>query len=164
MTKHSTAYPGSTVAKNLPTNAGEMWVRSLGREDPLDKERKWQPTPVPLAWEILQTEELGRWTIVHGMAKSWTCPSVQFSCSGVSDFGSPWTAACQASLFFTISRSLRKLMSIESMTPSNHLILCYPLLLLPSSGSFPMSQLIASGGQSIGLLASVSVLPMNIQD
>jgi len=89
---------------------------------------------------------------------------IMFSCSGVSDFGSPWTAACQASLFFTISRSLRKLMSIESMTPSNHLILCYPLLLLPSSGSFPMSQLIASGGQSIGLLASVSVLPMNIQD
>ena len=89
---------------------------------------------------------------------------IMFSCSVVSDFGSPWTAACQASLFFTISRSLLKLMSIESMMPSNHLILCYPLLLLPSSGSFPMSQLIASGGQSIVLLASVSVLPMNIQD
>ena len=44
----------------------------------------------------------------------------------------PWTAARQASLSFTISRSLLKLMSIESVMPSNHLILCRPLLLLPS--------------------------------
>ena len=44
----------------------------------------------------------------------------------------PWTAACQASLSFTISRSLLKLMSIESVMPSNHLILCHTLLLLPS--------------------------------
>ena len=44
----------------------------------------------------------------------------------------PWTAACQASLSFTISRSLLKFMSIESVTPSNHLVLCCPLLLLPS--------------------------------
>ena len=44
----------------------------------------------------------------------------------------PWTAACQASTSFTISQSLLKLMSIESVMPSNHLILCHPLLLLPS--------------------------------
>ena len=44
----------------------------------------------------------------------------------------PWTTACQASLSFTISQSLLKLMSIESVMPSNHLILCRPLLLLPS--------------------------------
>jgi len=44
----------------------------------------------------------------------------------------PWTAACQASLSFIISQSLLKLMSIESVMPSNHLILCCPLLLLPS--------------------------------
>ena len=44
----------------------------------------------------------------------------------------PWTAVCQASLSFTISRSLLKLMSIESLMPSNHLVLCHPLLLLPS--------------------------------
>ena len=80
----------------------------------------------------------------------------------------PWTAACQASLSFTSSWSLLKLMSIESVMSSNHLILCRPLLLLPSifpaSGSFQMSQLFASGGQSIGVSASASVLPMNIQD
>ena len=54
------------------------------------------------------------------------------------------------------------------MRPSNHLILCHPLLLLPSifpaSGSFPRSQFFASGDQSIGVSASASVLPVNIQD
>ena len=47
-------------------------------------------------------------------------------------FPAPWTAACQASLSFTISQSLLKFMSIESVMLSNHLILCHPLLLLPS--------------------------------
>ena len=57
---------------------------------------------------------------------------IQFSCSVVSDsLRPPWTAAHQASLSFTISRSLLKLMSINSVMPSNHLILCRPLLLLP---------------------------------
>ena len=57
---------------------------------------------------------------------------VQFSSSVVSDFATPWTAAHQASLSITNSRSLLKLMSIESVMPSNHLILCRRLLLLPS--------------------------------
>ena len=82
-------------------------------------------------------------------------------------FVTPWTTAHQASLSFTISQSLLKLMSIESMMPSNHLILCYPLLLLPSifptSGSFSVSWLFTSGGQSIGASALASVLPINIQ-
>ena len=55
-----------------------------------------------------------------------------FSCSVVSDSAIPWTAACQPSLSFTISWCLLKLTSIEWMMPSNHLILCRPLLLLPS--------------------------------
>ena len=58
-------------------------------------------------------------------------------------------------------------MSIELVMPSNHLILCHPLLLLPSifpvSGSFQMNQPFASGGQSIRTSASASVLPLNIQ-
>ena len=74
----------------------------------------------------------------------------------------------QTCLSITNSWSLVKLMPIESVMPSNHLILCHPLLLLPSifpaSGSFQMSQFFASGGQSVGVSASVSVLPMNIQD
>ena len=78
------------------------------------------------------------------------------------------TTAWQASLSITSSQSLPKLMSIELVMPSNHLILCCPLLLLPSifpaSESFQMSQLFASGGQNIGISASTSVLPMNTQD
>ena len=54
------------------------------------------------------------------------------SVSVMSEFASPWTAACQASLSFTISWSLLKFMSIESVIISNHLILCSPLLLLPA--------------------------------
>ena len=81
-------------------------------------------------------------------------------------FATPWAAKHQASLSFTISWSLLKLMSIESTLPSNHLILCHPLLLLPSIFlsimSFPMSWLFTSGGQSIGTPASV--LPVDIQD
>ena len=57
--------------------------------------------------------------------------SVQ-SLSRVQLFATPWAAACQASLSITNSRSLLKIMSIESVMPSNHLILCRPLLLLPS--------------------------------
>ena len=82
-------------------------------------------------------------------------------------FATPWTAACQASLSITNFLGLLKLMSIASVMPSSHLILCRPLLLLPSifpaSGSFPMSQFFTSGGQSIGVSASASVLPVNIQ-
>ena len=58
--------------------------------------------------------------------------AVHFSCSVVSDSVTPWTAACQASLSFTNSWSLLKLMSIESVMPSSHLILYHPLLFLPS--------------------------------
>ena len=82
-------------------------------------------------------------------------------------FAISWTAAHQACLSFTIYQTLLKFMSIESMMLSNHHIPCCPLLLLsstfPASGSFPVSQLFESGGQSIGALASASVLPVNIQ-
>ena len=77
----------------------------------------------------------------------------------------PWTAASQASLSFTISQSLLKLMTPESGMPSNHLILCcarFLLLPFPASGSFPVNQFFTSGDQSIG--PSASVLPMNNQD
>ena len=66
------------------------------------------------------------------MLCDWKHTSVQFSHSVMSDSATPWTAAHQASLSITTSRSLLKLMSIELVMPSNHLILCRPLLLLPS--------------------------------
>ena len=83
-------------------------------------------------------------------------------------FVTPWTAACQASLSFTVSLSLLKLKSTVLIMPSNHLALCCPLLLLPSIfpsiRAFSSQLLFASAGQSTRLSASASVLPMNIQD
>ena len=90
--------------------------------------------------------------VVHSLSRVWL-------------FATPWIAARQASLSFTISQSLLKLMSIESVMPSNHLVLCHPFLLLPSI--FPSiwvcssELLFTSGGQSIGV--SASVLPVTIQ-
>ena len=93
---------------------------------------------------------------------------VQFSCSVVSDSATPWTAACQASLSITNSWSLLRLMSVESVMPSNHLILCHPLLLpptiFPSIRVFSNDQFFTSGGKSVGVSALTSVLPMNTQD
>ena len=83
-------------------------------------------------------------------------------------FVTPGTSRCQASLSFTNSWSLLKLMSVKSVMPSNHLIPCCPLFLqpsiFPSIRVFQMSQLFTSRGQSIGASASTSVLPMNTQD
>ena len=71
-----------------------------------------------------------------GLLEAWMYPvswiSLVQSLSRVPLFETPWTAACQASLSITNSQSLLKLMSIKSVMPSNHLILCHPLLLLPS--------------------------------
>ena len=83
-------------------------------------------------------------------------------------FATPWITACQASLSITNSRSLPKLMSIELVMPSNHLILCLPFSSspqsFPASGCFQMSQFFASGGQNIGVSTSISVFPTNTQD
>ena len=80
----------------------------------------------------------------------------------------PWTVAHQAFPSITNSQSLTNLMSIKSVMPSYHLILCYPLILPPSifpaSGFSPKTQFFSSAGQSIGASVSSSVLPMNIQD
>ena len=83
-------------------------------------------------------------------------------------FATLWTVASQTSLSITNSQSLLKLMSIELVMSSYHFVLSCPLSSclqsFPASGSFPMSQLFASGGQSTRVSALASVLPMNIQD
>ena len=77
-------------------------------------------------------------------------------------FATPWTMACQVSLFITNSRSSLKLMSIDSVMPSNHVVpFSSRFQSLPASASVPMSQFFASSGQSIGASALASVLPMN---
>ena len=81
-------------------------------------------------------------------------------------FLTPWTAAYQASLSFTVSQSLLRLTSIELVMLSNHLIPYCPFLLLsifPSMRVSPVSQVITSGGLSIGASSLASVLPVNIQ-
>ena len=100
---------------------------------------------------------------------TYTCVYVyMFGHSVVSNSVTPWTAARQASLPITNSWSSLKLMCIESVMPSNHLILCRVpfsscLQTFPASGSFLMSQFFASDGQSIGPSALASVLPTNTQ-
>ena len=101
--------------------------------------------------------------------KMWLMLCSVQSLSCVRLFVTPWTAARQASLSIINSRSLLKLMSIASVMPSNlcHLILCHPLLLpsvFPSIRVFSNELVLCIRGQSIGVSASASVLPMNIQD
>ena len=101
-----------------------MQVQSLGQEDPLEKEMATISSI--LVWRIPWTEELGglqstelqKFSSVHSL----NCVRL---------FVTPWIAARQASLSTTNSRSLLRLMSIELVMPSSHLILCRPLLLLP---------------------------------
>ena len=94
--------------------------------------------------------------------------TVQFSHSVISDFTTPWAAACQAYLSITNSRSMLKVMSIELVMPSNHLVLCHPLLLLPSI--FPSIRVFANDSvlsirwPKYWNSASSSVHSMNIQD
>ena len=96
--------------------------------------------------------------------------SVQFSLvqsfSRVRLFVTPWTAAHQAYLSLTISRSLPKFTSIALMMPSSHLIsdALFFCSVFPSIRVFSNDQFFALGGKSIGVSASASVLPMNIQD
>ena len=96
------------------------------------------------------------------------CISSLQSLSHVQLFATPWTAARQATLSITNSWSLLRLMSIASVMPSNHLILCpllLPLSIFPSiKFFFLLSWFFTSGGQSTRVSVSASVLPMNIQD
>ena len=94
--------------------------------------------------------------------------SSQFSRSVMSDSATPWTIACQASL------SIKNPGACSNSCPSSwwcYLTISFSVIpfssclrYFPSSGSFPMSQFFASGGQTIGVSASASALPMNIQD
>jgi len=76
-------------------------------------------------------------------------------------FVTPWIAACQGCLSFTISQSILKLMSIDSVMPSNHLVLCHPLLLLPSV--FPSIRVFSSESVNIRWpkYCSLSISPSN---
>ena len=109
------------MVKSLPV-IQETQVKSLDRKYPLEKELATHSSF--LAWRIPWTEEPGG---LQSQFSSFQLPS------RVQLLVTPWTAAFQASLSITNSQSLLKLMSVELVMPSsNHLILCCPLLLLPS--------------------------------
>ena len=113
-----------------------------------------------------QNKKTNPGVLQHTNFKTPRVSSVQ-SLSRVRFFATPWTAACQASLSIANSQSLLKLMSTESVMPSissSVLPFSSHLQSFPASGSFQMNQFFSSGGQSIGVSASASVLPMNIQD
>ena len=119
-----------------------------------------------------QVQDSLSYCVTHNNTSPGTLPGIfQFNSvqllSHIQLFVTPWTAAHQDSLSITNSLNLLKLTSIETVMTSTYLILCHPLLLLPSifsaSGSFPMSWFFALGGQNIGVSASASVLPMNMQ-
>ena len=125
----------------------------------LDLEKAEEPEiKLPTSVGSLKKQESSR--------KTSQFSSVQ-SLSLIGLFATPWIAVLQASLSITNSWSLPKLMSIESVMPSTVSSSVFPfsscLQSFPTSGSFQMSQLFASGGQNVGASASVSVLPINIQ-
>ena len=156
------------MVKNLPTMQ-KTWVWFLDWEDPLEKGKATHSSYSGL--------ENSMDCIVQGVAKSrtwlnnfhWlTCKELLSSVQSLSHvrlFATPWTAARQASLSITNSPSSLKLMSIESVMPSSHLILCHPLLLLPSI--FPIIRVFSNESAlriRCEVSASKSVLPVNTQD
>ena len=120
--------------------------------------------PIYLPWSDATWCSVGFWSKIA--RASMLLKSL--SRSIMSEFTVPETAACQASLSITISQSLLKFMSTESLMPPNHLsavtLFSSCLQSFPASGSFLMSLLLTSRGQNIGASASASVLPVNIQD
>ena len=117
------------------------------------------PIPIYLFLSLFRTQSYFLWEkIISVNSVTPLCPTL---CN-------PMDQARQASLSITNAQSILKLMSTELVMPSNYLILCRPLPLLPSVFPsirvFPVSQLFTSCGQSIGVSASTSVFPMNTQD
>ena len=128
------------MVTNLPAMQ-ETQVQFLGWEYPLEKRMATQSSI--LVWKILWKEDPGSYSswghkdldmteqLKHRPHLTFDFSSVQ-SLSHVWLFGTPWTARHHVSLSIIKSWSLPKLMSIESVMPSNYLILCHPLILLPS--------------------------------
>ena len=192
--KPSRDFPGGPVAKNPPSNAGDAgFIPGQGTKIPRAKRKLSSRTattePVPKKMILCATTQiqcsqintcfsksLPVSSILHQESPTLTptasfreslcsLPVVVQLLSRVRLLATPRTAAHQASLSFTISQRLLKLMSINLVMSSSHLILCRPISSCPqsflASGSFPTSRLFASGGQSIGV--SASVFPVNIQ-
>ena len=132
------------------------------------RQGRWEDRQEPLTWlfRAESTHIVQHWKLPENSPELST--AVAHSSSYVRLFVTPWPAAHQASLSFTISRSVLKLVPLSQWshpTISSSLTLFSSCLQsFPASGSFPMSQFFLSGGQSIEASALASVLPMNIQE
>ena len=115
----------------MPCSPGKIWSwvssETLDLKHPSPPSHHRSPIKPPLAWLVMQSFPDHSITQIRWTRHASGLSSVQ-SLSHVWLFGTPWTAARQASLSITNSGSLLKLMSIESAMPSNHFILCCPLL------------------------------------
>ena len=135
------------ISGNLSSTPGFVWMSSMLWAS------IWTLQRIPCSHMKVK----GGWRLVYCCSVAQSCPNL---CDSM-DRNIP------GSLSFTISWSLLRLMSVELVMPSNYLVLCCPLFLLPSLFPsirvFSNEQLSTSGGQSIGASVSVSVLPMNIQ-
>ena len=126
----------------------------------------WDECNCVVVWAFFGIAFLWDWNENWPFPVLW--PSSVLSLSCVWCLAIPRTAVCQGSLSITNSQSLLKLMSIKSVMPSNHLILCHPILLPPSI--FPSIRVFSNESflwirlPNIGVSASASVFPMNIQD
>ena len=113
--------PHGLVVKNLPANAGELGsIPGSGRYP-----KKGNGNSLQYSCLRNPMDRGAWWATIHQFSSVQSLSQVRF-------FVTPWTAAHQATLSITNSQSLLKLMSVESVMPSNHLILCHPFLLLPS--------------------------------
>ena len=176
--------PGDLPNPGIEPRSPTLQADSLPAE-PLGKPKNTVVGSLSLLQAIFPTQE-STWGLLHCRQilnqlsylgspslciPAYKYASVQFNSvqllSRVQLFATPWITAYQASLSITNSQSLPKLRSIESVMPSSHVILCRPLLLLPpippSIRVFFSESVFTSGGRSIGVSASASVLPMNIQ-
>ena len=166
------------LVRNLPANSGDIRDEGL---IPGSGRSSGGGHSYPLQYYYLENSMDRRawWVTAHRIAKSWVTETEQQEelgdgspqshyivaiqlLSHVLFFATLWTTAHQASLSITISQSLLKLLSVESVMPSNYLVLCCPLLTLPSIFPsvrvFLVSWLFATGGQSTGTSASALVL------
>ena len=166
---------------NFKGSPQECWVwapqQALQTKNPTLGRQVFKPSGIGVQWGLHMGESegyrikmsllKGAWKISVALSETAQFSSVQLLIR-VRLFATPWIATRQASLSITSSRSLLKLMSIELVMSSTHLILCHPFLVLPSI--FPSIRVFSNelalrirSHQSIGASASASLLPMTIQ-
>ena len=158
-------FPGGSDSKESTCNAGDLGsIPGLGRSPGEGDGNSLKYSGLENSMQSMGSQRVRHNFHFH----SHFHPQFSSVAQSPRHFVTPWTAACPVSLSITNSWSLLKLMSIASVMPSNHLILCHPLLLqpsiFPSIKVFSNGHFLTSGGQNIGFSDSASLLSTNIED